>query len=129
MKAFKSLLFFLILSVMAIACSAQSSKVLPPKEFQTAMQNSGQYILLDVRTPEEYASGKIQGAKNINVRNRSFNQEVAQLDINLPVFVYCHSGGRSAYAASKLQSMGFLQVYDLRGGITAWKSQGMMVEK
>lgn len=109
--------------------AAQSIKSLPPKEFQAAMQAASNYVLIDVRTAPELASGKLKGAKHIDIRSTNFNQRIQQLDPNQPVFVYCHSGGRSMMAAKRLASLGFDQIYNLQGGIVSWNSQRMPIKK
>ena len=58
-------------------------------------------LLIDVRTPDEYKSGHIPGAKNIDVKNWNFDQEIGKLDSCRPVAVYCRSGMRSTMAAVK----------------------------
>ena len=82
---------------------------------------NGDVQLVDVRTPEEYAEGDIEGARNIDVFDDDFLEEAQKsLDKSRPVAVYCRSGKRSADAARKLSANGF-QVTNLEGGILAWK--------
>ena len=77
--------------------------------------------LVDVRTPEEYKSGKIEGAQLINIYASNFEQMIdSKLDPTIPVGVYCHTGVRSKSAARLLAKKGFT-VYNLRGGILFWK--------
>ena len=84
--------------------------------------------LVDVRTPGEYAEGHLKGAVNININAGDFEQQLSRLNKDVPVFVYCRSGGRSARAAGKMESMGFKKVYNMDGGITAWGAAGKPVE-
>lgn len=77
--------------------------------------------LLDVRTPEEWAEGTLKDAVKINYKGDHFEQEIESLDKNIPVYVYCRSGGRSASAADVLKEKGFIKVYNLDGGITSWQ--------
>lgn len=77
--------------------------------------------LLDVRTKDEFDKGSIPNAVNIDWYSDSFNDEVKELDMNKPVYVYCHSGGRSQRAMNRMISLGFSEVYNLKGGIMAWK--------
>ena len=84
--------------------------------------------LLDVRTPGEFNQDHIAGAVNINVNSRDFSERVAELDKSKAVYVYCRSGARSANAMGQLQRMGFEEVYNLKGGILAWKRAGKAVE-
>ena len=80
--------------------------------------------LIDVGTPEEYSVGFIENAKNINFYSSTFSSDVETLDKQKPIIVYCKMGGRSAKSAKKLQEAGFIEIYDLGGGITNWKDQG-----
>jgi rhodanese-related sulfurtransferase len=84
--------------------------------------------LLDVRTPEEFNAGHIPGAMLLDYYNDNFKKSAAQLDKTKPVFVYCKTGGRSSSAAKILRDLGFKEVYDLEGGISAWKNAGKTVE-
>ena len=77
--------------------------------------------LIDVRTPEEFAQGHIDGALNLNFYDDDFTQQLEQkLDKNRPVMLYCRSGNRSGQAASQMVTMGFKELYDLKGGFMAW---------
>jgi len=85
--------------------------------------------ILDVRTPEEWAEGVISGAEKINFHDDNFAQQIERLDKNVPVYLYCRSGGRSASAADILKENGFTKVYNLDGGIKAWQGNGFEVVK
>ena len=63
--------------------------------------------MIDVRTPEEYASGHLDGALNIDVQSPDFAQQVSQLDPEATYFIYCRSGNRSGQAMSQMANMGF----------------------
>jgi phage shock protein E len=85
--------------------------------------------LLDVRTKEEWNEGHVKGAKLVTVTEEGFiDKAKALLDLKKPVVVYCRSGKRSAIATEQLRAAGYT-VYDLEGGITAWKEAGKTVEK
>lgn len=73
--------------------------------------------LIDVRTPEEYKSGHIEYADNIDFFSVEFNDEFNKLDKEQPIYIYCKSGNRSGQSATKLSEMGFKIIYDLQGGI------------
>lgn len=98
----------------------------PPSFNRLAQEKRG--LVLDVRTPAETAQGHLPGASFIDVRDPQFEKKASRIDKQRPVFVYCASGGRSATAASTLQRLGFKEVYNLAGGIRAWKSAGLPVE-
>jgi rhodanese-related sulfurtransferase len=81
-------------------------------------------IVLDVRTPAEYASGHLPAAKNIDIEGSGFAAGIAALDKNGAYAVYCRSGNRSGTALEQMSAAGFTHVYDLAGGIGAWQSMG-----
>lgn len=89
----------------------------------------GKGLLLDVRTNQEFASGHLKGATQIDFYSPEFKEQVKKLDPDTPVYVYCRSGGRSGNAANIMKGMGFKEVYNLEGGITAWQGAGKPVEK
>ena len=76
-------------------------------------------ILVDVRTPEEYANVNIPGSKNVPLQNLSAIEKVAP-DKNTPIFVYCLSGGRSSSATKAFKQMGYSNVKNI-GGISRYK--------
>lgn len=77
--------------------------------------------LVDVRTANEYGSGHIKNAKNIDFfKAASFTKSFEKLDNTKPIYLYCRSGARSQKAARKLIAMGFSNIYDLKGGYSAW---------
>lgn len=78
--------------------------------------------VLDVRTPEEYAAGHIEGSDLLDIRNpQGFMEGAEKLDKSLSYFIYCRSGARSAQACQLLDQMGVKATYNLEGGILAWK--------
>jgi rhodanese-related sulfurtransferase len=83
------------------------------------------HFLLDVRTPEEFASGHIAGAVNISLQTLQSN--LASVPKDQPVVIYCRSGNRSATAAQVLAEAGYTQVFDM-GGILRWQSLGLPVQ-
>ena len=78
-------------------------------------------VLLDVRTPHEYAKGRIPGSKNLPLQNIAKAESVVE-DKSTPLFVYCYSGARSAQAVSALKQMGYTNVTDL-GGIASYSGK------
>lgn len=107
--------------------SQSSSKLLPATEFAKQMNENKEAIILDVRTPEEFAGGHLKNALNINLYDANFNAQIAKLDKQKKVFVYCKGGGRSAQAASQLSTAGFKNVFDLDGGIMAWDNENLPI--
>jgi rhodanese-related sulfurtransferase len=85
--------------------------------------------LLDVRTKEEWDEGHLKGATLVTVTEKGFLEKAkAKLDPKKPVVMYCLSGARCAKAKEQLLAAGF-SVYDMKGGITAWKAAGKPVVK
>lgn len=96
-------------------------EVVSPKEFATKLAETPNAYLLDVRTPEEYASGHLEGAHLLNwFDTADFKREAAKIDKSKTIFVYCRSGRRSNEAARYLAGQGY-KVVDLAGGITAYQ--------
>ena len=85
-------------------------------------------LILDVRTPREFAEGHIKGAKNININGADFDTQIDALSKDQTVVVYCRSGGRSARAMGIMQKKGFTEVYNMQGGVMAWSRNGKALE-
>ena len=90
--------------------------VLSPEEFRMKVENK-KVQLIDVRTPREFTSGHIKGAKNIDFFSGKFITSFNALKKDKPVYVYCRSGSRSRQTANKIANLGFKEIYDLKGGI------------
>ena len=122
----------MILSLLAwlglCPCAAQDTvRVLAPKDFRAAMQADTTALLLDVRTPSEFAEGHLAGAVNLDWLNQTaFAQGANDLDTLHTYYIYCRSGRRSHAAALRLQHDG-LRVVDMKGGILLWKEQQLPV--
>lgn len=92
-------------------------------EFKNDIE-SKEVIILDVRTPQELNSGTIENASFINFYDEKFAEKIKLIQKGKEVYVYCKSGGRSSSAAQMLAEQGQFKVYNLMGGISAWKRQG-----
>lgn len=86
-------------------------------------------IVVDVRTPAEFAEGHISRAVVADIQDASFGNVVAQLDRSATYLVYCHSGNRSGQATAFMAELGFTNVNDLDGGISAWLADGAPIVK
>lgn len=89
------------------------------EEFAGTVSDTATVILIDVRTPEEYAAGHIPGAVNIDVKSPDFKDRISSLDKSKTAAVYCRSGVRSMNAAKILAGNGF-KVCNLQNGILGW---------
>jgi len=105
--------------------AAPTVKLINPDGYQQRFGDGQSHFLLDVRTPEEYASGHIADSVNINVETLADHLDEVPRDV--PVVVYCRSGNRSATAAQILLDAGYKQVYDL-GGIQDWVAAGYPIQ-
>ncbi len=123
--------FIFILALALTACSISTQKEnsvnqsdsqiekLDASTFQSRLKESPNAVLLDVRTAEEFATGNISGAVNIDFKASDFEQKIAELDKSKTYFVYCLSGIRSAKAADRMGELGFTSLYTLDGGYRA----------
>lgn len=110
------------------ACSAQPNGTVDVATLQAELRTDS-VQLIDVRTPDEWSRGHIEGAVHIDWFSDDFKAQVEKLDKNAPVRLYCAAGGRSEEAREMLRGMGFRDVLDLDGGIGAWKKSGGAVVK
>ena len=136
----KTLVFLLMCAMFLSSCKAKDDKNLVPasesksmtenaseavyrkitaEEAREIMESTENYILLDVRTEEEYKDKRIDGATLIPGSEIADRAESELSDKDAVIFVYCRSGVRSANAAKELVGMGYTCVYDI-GGIIDW---------
>jgi len=127
MRKIKRLLPFILSLMLLSACSAPSSskdgyRQISMDEAVKMMRDEKDYIILDVRRPDEYAAGHIPGA--INVPNEDIGTaEIAELpDKSQLILVYCRSGRRSKEASEKLVKLGYTNIVEF-GGILDWKGE------
>jgi thioredoxin len=108
-----------------LSCQGQQTKTVQTVDvtaFAEKLKATDKAQLLDVRTPEEFNSGHIENATNVNWNGDDFVAKAENYDKSKPVFVYCKVGGRSAQAADKLAELGFKEIYNLDGGIMKWNA-------
>ena len=121
----KNIILSIVLVISLISCSdAQQVKQVDVKTFKDLTAKLSNEIILDVRTNSEVAQGIIANAKQIDFNSPNFDANIEKLDKTKPIFVYCAVGGRSGQASKILAKKGFKQVYNLDGGINAWRSAG-----
>ncbi|NNE27729.1 MAG: rhodanese-like domain-containing protein [Saprospiraceae bacterium] len=89
-----------------------------------AMLDSGNFQFIDLRTPEEIAeTGKVPGAKELNMRDVEFKNNFQRLDGRTPIVFYCKSGGRSTRAMKMATDLQFSRVYDMKDGMDGWSKK------
>jgi len=103
-------------------------KSLDPYYFHLRYLGTDSSILIDVREPFEYKGNRIKGSINIPASG-NLDYAADTLNKNYALFLYCTSGFRSSKAAEKLFNKGFHNIYNLEGGITAWRKDRMPVQK
>ena len=130
----KHILMIVLVALMLGGCGAGKSSVqtangtvttVGVEEFAKVITKKN-VRLIDVRTPKEYAEGHIKGAENIDVKAADFSEKIK--NVKGKVAVYCARGVRSLNAANTLAAQG-CTVYNLDGGLTAWKQAGKPVIK
>ena len=82
------------------------------------------YVLVDVRTVEEYESGHIQDAVNFDFYSESFQKEILSLNKSSSIILYCRTQNRSTKTANYLKDNGYKEITVLEGGITSWVKNG-----
>ena len=138
MKAFLALLFTVVLTCAIFAepatagkspTAATTVKNVSPDEAEALIKNSPKLVILDVRTPEEFAAGHIAGAKNVDFFGDDFEKQIAALDPASPVLVHCAAGNRSAQAVKKIEALKkFDAVYHMKAGYNGWAAAKKPVE-
>ena len=119
----KKFFFILVMLCSFSSCAQETKKIQLISQEEFAKLSTKEIQLLDVRTPQEYQQGYIEGAVLINFFDPDFVTKVStRFDKNKPLYIYCAVGGRSNKAAKKLISEGFESVYDLKGGFNKWKN-------
>ena len=126
---FIKIAFFVALAGIVFSCSDQplhsSITNLTPTAFQEMIQKEG--ILLDVRTPNEFNEGHLENALVMDYYKDDFEKRSMELSKEKAIYVYCKAGSRSSSASKILADQGHTQVYNLLGGINAWKSSGLPI--
>lgn len=126
------LIFGLVIASLSVSCQetnqSKDIQVISPQEVRDAVFDDNSHQLIDVRTVDEFKEGHLKNAQNICVTDGDFEENVAKLDKDQPVYLYCRSGKRSAKAAEILKDLGFKEIYDMDGGILNWKSENLEIE-
>ena len=122
----KNHLFIVLLltGCMYLGPKQNSMSNLSQNEWAQALTEQPEAVVLDVRTEEEFESGHIPNAKNIDLRmGPGFIDEINTLVKNKSYYVYCRSGARSAQAVQLMRDLGFNETYNLLGGILEWEGE------
>ena len=123
----------LCLALLATACGGDTAE---PGELRLVSVQEGaeiqaeppsDLVILDVRTPEEFAEGHLEGAVMIDFYDLDFADQLAELDPDVPYLLYCRSGNRSGQTLALMEELGFTDVADVDGGINQWQAAGLPV--
>ena len=124
-------LFFLAVTLTSCTensiANAQIVENLSAKNFKSFLNKEQNGILIDVRTPEETATGHLKDATLINYYGNDFMDKIAMVRRDVPIFIYCRSGGRSSVVAKKMKKIGFTKIYNMIGGIGAWNDANFSI--
>lgn len=91
-------------------------------------QSNPEFIIIDVRSPQEFKEGRIEDAKNIDYNSKNFKDELSKLQKDAMYLVYCRSGRRSSNAVKRMNDLGFKDVKNMKGGITRWNKEGLPIK-
>jgi rhodanese-related sulfurtransferase len=103
-----------------------------PEEAYISIQenkDNPNFVILDVRTPEEFLGEYIENAVNLDYYSDTFRNDLDKLDKNKTYFIYCRSGRRSENALNIMKELDFREVYNMLGGIIKWKSERLPTTK
>jgi rhodanese-related sulfurtransferase len=123
MKHFLLSLFFVLSA--AVVFGQKSPKLVLETASKPKIEKAietGEYLIIDVRMPHEYAKGHIKGAVNIDYLGDDFSEKISKIERDQKIIVYCAVGGRSEDALRKMGKMGFNHVLDIKGGYYGWTS-------
>ncbi len=92
-------------------------------------QNNPDFVIIDVRTPAEFAEEHIENAINLDFYSEAFQDMLNKLDKNKTYLIYCRSGGRSGTVLDIMAELNFKEVYNILGGILSWEAEGLPTAK
>jgi len=128
MKPLIQYVFVMVITFSSCDSIAQQKLSITVNEFESKWQ-TGSYQLLDVRTTGEYKAGHLKNSLQADWLNKQqFEERTRHLDRSKPLLVYCASGVRSEQAAKWLLKQGFAEVFNLKGGTSAWQIEGRQLE-
>jgi rhodanese-related sulfurtransferase len=95
-----------------------------PSDAYALIRNSSNLVIIDVRTPQEYQSGRLDEAINLDYYSHGFLNNLTSLDKNSTYLIYCRRGIRGGLALGIMRDLGFKEVYNIAGGLTQWAQEG-----
>ncbi|MBC8125162.1 MAG: rhodanese-like domain-containing protein [Candidatus Kapabacteria bacterium] len=116
------LLALTFLSISAICAFSGTSRNITTASAQR-MSKGKNIVILDVRTPEEYAKGHLVDALLMNFYDKTFANQLKALPRQKTVIIYCKSGRRSTETLAMMKKLGFQKAYNMIGGFDAWSKE------
>jgi len=110
----------------------QIAKNITPRETYTLIQKNKRnpdFVILDVRTPAEFADEHIENAINLDFYSETFKDDLNKLDKTKTYLIYCRTGSRGESSLAIMKELGFREVYNISGGIAGWKAEGLPTTK
>lgn len=127
----RSMMLVGLAAVLVAACGSGSGTtavtietVSPARAAEIIAEGRPGLVLLDVRTPEEFAAGHLANAVNLDLYAPGFADALAALDRETPYVLYCRTDNRSTEVREMMRSLGFTEVHEIDGGIVAWAEEG-----
>ncbi len=107
-------------------CIGSDTAIAPSLAYSMIEDNGDNpdFVLLDIRTPEEFAAERIAESVLLDFYADDFEDELDKLDKSKTYLVYCRSGNRSSKSMPIMEDLGFIKIYDMGGGINQWKAEG-----
>jgi phage shock protein E len=119
----------LLFQFFLLSCQAQSKNDLTAKAFEQKINITANAIVLDVREQDEAnVMGQIKNSTRIDYYKSDFEDQLSKLDSKKTYFVYCAGGVRSSKTCKLLANRGFINVFNLVGGFSAWESAKLPIE-
>ncbi|MGB0154931.1 MAG: rhodanese-like domain-containing protein [Verrucomicrobiales bacterium] len=111
------------------ATAGSESTEIKADELAEMLQARPGLVVIDIRTPAEFAEGHIEGAINIDFLDAGFAEAIARIDTSAPTAFHCRSGGRSGQAKPVFEALPFAELYHFSGGSIAWSDAGKPMVK
>jgi rhodanese-related sulfurtransferase len=128
-KSVITILVLLFVLASAVTLMAKMKNINTKKAYEIIEERDGgfDFLILDVRTPEEFAEGHIENAVNIDFYADAFLDELDRLDKDKTYLIYCRSRGRSGSTFGMMKELGFQDVFNMKGGIENWRADYPLV--
>jgi rhodanese-related sulfurtransferase len=124
-----------VLALVTAACGGDSATVeqvietVSPERASEIIDEGDGVVVLDIRTPEEFAQARLAEAVNIDFYADDFEDRLGELDRGTDYVLYCRTGNRTSAAREIMRELGFESVHEVDGGIVNWYETGLPIEQ